>query len=495
MAVFAVLGAVALTLAQATPVRGMGVSGETLGALTVARPAALALGAASVFGIDEGGVLVDNPTGTSLAAATGVNWTRIEVSWASIENTPGTYDWTATDRGVLQMLNAGLNPIVYVSDNPQWAANTGCGPLKDADKVTSLGNLMGALASRYPTVKVWALYNEVDDAIDTGGAGCFGSLSQSGLNKNNVPDYQDYAVMLATAWSAVHGANPSAQLAVGAIAYDNFSQATCPPNYSCAPSSPFSYSFLPNLLSFIKNNPLPGGNKYMDAMIFNYYDVYGIYWQSVAKGVGIQAKAEAIRNQLRAKQLPVVDLYVTETGEDSSASWVGLTGQAHCLTEVMTRGAAAGLKGVVWWTFEDQPPTAPPPMNTWRYGIVDDAMTPKPSYAALQTLTTELNNYTFNKTFSNKKGYTSVEAYRFKSGKSKKFVVLSSSIMTPSFYSACAWARNPKLVTFKAKSLRVVDYLGGMTTIADNSKQDKDKTVGSMAIKVAGDPKIVTINP
>ncbi len=244
----------------------------------------------------------------------------------------------------------------------------------------------------------------------------------------------------------------------------------------------------------MKNHPLTGGALYMDMALMNYYDVYGHYWESVAAGFGTQAKANAFHKRITDAGLADVPLGVTETGVRSNL--VGLDGQARCVDMIMVRGMAARLALINWWSFKDYSDSEPYPKNTWKYGLVDQNVQPKNSYTAFKTLTTELNGYAFNKAKSGKRGFADVEVYFFKNGAKKKYVVWSSSV-TLSDYSVpgCAWSRNSRKATFKAAKLRVVDYKGKAITIKDNSKRDKDKTVGKIAIMVANDPKVVQINP
>ncbi len=470
---------------------GLGLSlGKTI-PTQAARPALVPSGVTTVFGIDEGGVLGFNDEAVALASATGVYWTRAEISWNALESVEGVYNFTQAATSINRLSGAGLSPVIYIADNPQWASNKRCGPVY-ADKVTAFANTMTVLAAQFPQVSVWALYNEVDRSLNPGeGAGCFGGQD---LNENNTKDSHDYAVMLAAAWKAVHDANPNARVAVGALAFDNFDEASAPATYPGGGNGgKFNYNFPGELFTYMKNHPLSPGQKYMDMVLFNYYDIYGRYWEANAPGRGIQAKAAALKKKMQSAGVPVVPLFVTETGEDSIS--IGLQGQARCLDITFVRGAAAKLAGVVWWTFQDFPDDADWPYNTWKFGIVNQNRQPKPSYNALVTLTTELNGYVYKKTLSNTANLRGVEAYRFAKGKSAKFVVWSSTYQSTSYDPECSWPRVSKLAKFDAKKIRVVDYLGNAKTIKDNSKKDKDKTGGKIGIIVTGSPQIVQINP
>lgn len=459
-------------------------------------------GVAKIFGVDDGGVLSSNSTAAAQAAQTGAAQTRLEVSWANLEPTRGTYDFTGAEYSINRLLDAGLSPVVYISKNPAWAATTACGPIntKKNKDVKAFGKMVEALVGHFPDVKIWALYNEPDWAAtpDPNIAGCFGSYQPGGLNNNDRSDSDEYAIMLATAWKAVHKANPNAKLAIGGLAYDNFDPTSAPPTYpGHGNGGKFNAHFLENIINYMTAHPLPAGQQYADMLLFNYYDIYSRYWQTQASGIGIQAKSTALRNKLKALQFPVLPLLVTETGEDSLS--LGLQAQARCLDITMVRGISTKLKGIIWWTFKDFPDSNPPPSNTWKYGLVDENFQPKPSYTALSTLSVELNGFKYKKSFSGTPGLENVEAYQFKKGSTFKYVVWSGNTPTPQpprlYDPPCSWNRSKQMASFTANKIRVVDYLGKIKTIKDNSKKDKNPAVGKIGFIVQDDPKLVQINP
>ncbi len=468
-------------------------------AMAPARALTAPTGAASLFGIDDGGVLAHSANTLALAAGTGANWERISVYWSSLEPTKGNYDFSSADAVIPPLLDAGFAPIVYLEKNPSWASNTSCGPVND---VQAFANMLGALAARYPRVLVWAAYNEVDfdyADINRNNGGCFGSRTPGGVNNNGVKDYIEYAEMLRAAWKAVHAANRDAQLASGSIAYDNFNVNTAPKDYPGKGNGGlFNYGFVSNLFQYMKKHPLPNDEKYMDMLLFNFYNLYGPYWQTKAPGYGIQAKTQVLRNRMSEAKIAAIPLFVSETGESSNAGWINAQAQARCLNMTLVRGAASKLSGIIWWTFSDFSDSAPAPQNSWKYGIVDQNLQPKPSYTALKTLVAELNGLKYSKTMTNKTGFAGVEAYYFAGGGMKKYIVWTFNQPKPPdpwVQPECAWLRNVGKATFQATSLRVVNYLGKVKTIADNSKKDQNPAVGSITIRVDGNPQIVQINP
>lgn len=498
----AILGALSLLafgLVQAAPLFAMK-QGESQNLSRGAAPrAAAASGVAATFGIDEGGVVATDANVTLLAAGSGGNLVRMALSWHEVESTPGVFSFTGPDKRIQNILDVGMTPLVYLSDNPSWAAPLPCGPVYD-EQLGAFESFVSAVAARYPQVTYWSLYNEVDNTTadpNNNFGGCFADPSGGGLNNNGVKDVEDYAILLKTAWQAVHNANPNAVLLMGSIAHDAFSPDSYAPNYPPSwRSGPFSYKFASDLFTFINKHPLPAPAQYMDGVPFNFYTAYGSYWEDVASGYAIQAKANALRKLMKSKGINV-PLYVTETGNSSSS--LGNDTQARCLDMVMVRGAAAKLKSIIWWTFKDYhldgPTDDPGDDIPIHYGLVDENLAVKPSYIALQVLTTELNGFNFSKTFSNKSGFSNVEAYRFKAGATTKYIVWSSKIKSVTDKPECSWARVTQTAHIKAHSVRIVSSAGVEKIIVDNTKKDKDKTKGIIGIRAKASPQIIQVNP
>ena len=138
-------------------------------------------------------------------------------------------------------------------------------------------------------------------------------------------------------------ANPNAKLATGAVSFDNFDATSAPPGYPGGGSGgKFNSNFLKDMFKYMKKNPLESGSNYFDMLLFNYYDIYGRYWETQAPGYGIRAKIEVLRSLMRDNHVPVAPLFVTETGEDSLT--IGVKAQARCLDMTLVRGAASSSR-------------------------------------------------------------------------------------------------------------------------------------------------------
>jgi hypothetical protein len=414
--------------------------------------------------------------------------------WKSVEpvnTTPENYQWTGWDSAFQNMRDAGMVPHVFVTENPTWAANLRCGPIDtgNAAMLAEFAEFMGALAARYPEVSVWTMYNEADHSkgILNHTGGCFGDSATEDVNLNGIPDYADYAEMTAAARSAVHQANPNAKVAF-AVAFDDFDKATCPPKYpgACPPNSHFNYNFLPKLFGYMAEHPRPNGEPYADLLAFTFYSIYGPYWERQRSGAGwhgIQAKAAAIRQRMADAGISI-PLFVTETGEDSAKSWIGVDGQSQCTVRNLVRGIAADLHSVTWWTFRDYP------QYGWYYGVVDANLAPKQSYMAYQTLVQNLRGANFIKMKSAKHA----EAYLFDKG-GKAFVVAWSGAETSNGKAPCANPRRWVPLNFMTERLRVSDMYGNTMEIADNDEFDLNADTGKIKLMVDGYPRYFTLNP
>jgi Cellulase (glycosyl hydrolase family 5) len=83
---------------------------------------------------------------TRLAAQTGVQAVREDISWAETEPEPNRYDWTNYDAVVRTATEAGLMVLPIIDDSPAWAAPTrGCLP----SGTGPYASFVAAVVSRY----------------------------------------------------------------------------------------------------------------------------------------------------------------------------------------------------------------------------------------------------------------------------------------------------------------------------------------------------------
>ena len=431
-------------------------------------PAAAAAPPENFFGVSTNGEILYNDQLRALAIVGGVQLVRTSVSWDAIEKNKGEYNWKGSDATLKPLFDNNLAPLVMILTNADWASNSPCGPVND---LPAFDQFIRQLATHYPQVRYWVLYNEPDNGHfpEHVAGGCFGGAD---INSNGKPDVQDYAEQLRIAWRAIHESNPNAQLVLGALALDNFDEATAPSGYpGGGKGGVFNAKFLPDLLQYIQANPLPNGEKYFDVASFNFYGIYGPYWQRQAQGMGVIAKANAVRKMLDDAGVDA-RMMVGETGEDSYTD--GNDKQSENGIKLLVRGLAGNLMHMVWWTYQDFPDSASPPSNTWKYGLIDQDGKPKPMYAAYQNVSKQLTGATYVQPLAVEGG----EAYLFNKGGGGIGVVWSSS-------------DNPVTIAFSANVIQVTDMYGGSQVIADASDRDTDSTAGRIGVQVDKNPTFI----
>jgi len=127
----------------------------------------------SPFGI-QAGTLVDSLV--ARAAEIGVKWTRLGISWPSVEKEKGLYSWEDTDKAFEVALKAGITPFVYIGsgnqlyskmgtyDDPKLAAIYGSRPeppIKDPVAMEAFLKFVQAAIERYKDkIDYWEVWNE-----------------------------------------------------------------------------------------------------------------------------------------------------------------------------------------------------------------------------------------------------------------------------------------------------------------------------------------------
>ncbi len=93
----------------------------------------------------------------------GLDVVRVTLQWHRIELTPGRYDWRRSDRLLRALRSRGLDPVVTLWGTPAWA---GAGPPNTAPRYGSdFSSFARAVATRYPYVRHWTMWNEPNKAI------------------------------------------------------------------------------------------------------------------------------------------------------------------------------------------------------------------------------------------------------------------------------------------------------------------------------------------
>jgi hypothetical protein len=120
----------------------------------------------------------------------GFTWVKQWFAWNDIEgNGKGQYDWETADRVVDQVEQFGLNLLVRVDSEPDWAGP----PPGDADDFAAF---LTAMATRYQgRIRAYQVWNEPNLAREWG---------------NKPPSAKEYTEMLKKAYAAIKKADPDA---------------------------------------------------------------------------------------------------------------------------------------------------------------------------------------------------------------------------------------------------------------------------------------------
>jgi hypothetical protein len=134
-----------------------------------------------------------------------MRWARIDISWRTLETSNNVYNQGYRDlftKCVTKVTGAGLQPFVGVLGTPQWAngtTNSAVPPRDPAD----FRDFMQWLATNYPSVAAWQIYNEPN------GPAWGGTIDQ-------------YVATMRAAYTGVKTGNPSAAVVTGGTVYSDF---------------------------------------------------------------------------------------------------------------------------------------------------------------------------------------------------------------------------------------------------------------------------------
>src|SRR5574341_361317 len=136
-----------------------------------------------------------------LIAQTGFVWVRQVFAWDEIEPQRGTYDWAAYDPIVEEAAARDLRIIAVLWRSPEWAAKSPTAPPNEAD---DFGAFAGAVAARYgDRIDVYQIWDEPN--LESGWGG-------------QPPEVIGYTRLLASAYRAIHAADPDATVLTAGLA-------------------------------------------------------------------------------------------------------------------------------------------------------------------------------------------------------------------------------------------------------------------------------------
>ncbi|TGP95501.1 MULTISPECIES: family 1 glycosylhydrolase [unclassified Mesorhizobium] len=143
-----------------------------------------------------------------LIAALGIRTLRYPVLWELVERTPGSYDWSWTDARLRRLRELGIEPVaglLHHGSGPPWL------DILDPDFPGSFARYAGAVAQRYPWLK---LYTPINEPLTTARlSGLYGLWHPHGSSEA-ICFQLTVAQCLATAWAmrAIRSLTPAAGL-------------------------------------------------------------------------------------------------------------------------------------------------------------------------------------------------------------------------------------------------------------------------------------------
>ena len=325
------------------------------------------------FGIAHGPTIDD--TDLQTMAATGAKTDRFVLSWRTVEQSSGHFDWGATDQLIGGLASHGIRGVPFVWGSPGWVQtgaparppiNNGSarqaweGFLKVA--VARYGRGGSYWASRYHQqfgaaavplpVRSWQVWNEPNlrNEFYPGG-----TVAQAARR---------YGDLLQISHDAIKSRDHQAEIVLAGIATQK---------------DPHAFDFLKSLYS------VPGIKDDFDAVAQHPYA------GSVDK---VRAAIQQVRKVMASNGDQGTPLWITEIGwgsapADGSGINLGLAGQATMLTRsfklILGHRSAWNVQRVFWFHWRDPPPNSPYVDKCIRCGsagLLTNGRTPKPAYPA-----------------------------------------------------------------------------------------------------------------
>lgn len=128
-------------------------SGDTGGVLVTAPAEQHAIADLAIEPRDSLGLAFpgDDPADYALVAGAGIGVVRLNVSWADVEPAPGRYDWAALDAKVIALQRDGMEPLLTLFSDAEWATdpNTATAKNRTPLRMATWATFVHAVAERY----------------------------------------------------------------------------------------------------------------------------------------------------------------------------------------------------------------------------------------------------------------------------------------------------------------------------------------------------------
>jgi hypothetical protein len=304
---------------------------------------------------------------------TGVTTTRVDLFWGDVapsqpanprDPADPAYDFSRADLIMLGLAERGITPIVSVYATPAWASGGRFEPVggrfnRVAPDPEAFGDFMAALAARYsgevaspggeplPEVRYFEIWNEPNLS---------GFLIPQTEGDASVR-LDAYAAMVRSAYDAIKGANPEAQVIAGVAG----------PRSSTSATGVGAVEWLQGLAA--RKIPLDAYSQHVYPARAPLEETTVVpSWSTIGR---ILTELDAFR--------PGLDLYITEAGYTTAATDYRETKvtedqQAEYLEQIysLPQLRSERIKTVVWFNLQDN--------RDWPAGLLREDLSRKPSY-------------------------------------------------------------------------------------------------------------------
>ncbi len=352
----------------------------------------------------------------------GANWVRyFTFDWSKIEptrTTPATYDWSQVDEAGLAMAwSSGMTVIPIVKFTPTWAQKWEgmfCGPPSES-ALDEFAQFLGAVAARYSqppfNIHYWEIGNEVDMPYQSSSPdnvfGCWGDWNDPYFGG------EYYGKALRQVTPAIKAADPQAKVLIGGLLLE------------CDPDNPPEGKDCA-ISRFLEGVLREGGGPYFDIVSYHSYAAYFVrrineeyYWLN--KGM-FYDKIDYINRILNKYGQGGKPLFLTEVSILCDERYPGcdplsddfLSRQADYVYWAYVRGWAAGLRGVIWFTYEE---------SAWKSSGLYNQSSPKPAYYAYKYLSKTLSGASLVGPLTQ---YSNVTGFEFRQSNRRLWILWTS---------------------------------------------------------------------
>ncbi len=320
----------------------------------VMSPSDGSVGAGTSFGIGVHLLGTHNAALVQLIATLGAGMVRDDATWAAVERSPGSYNFSSFDPSMQMLQQNGLDPLLILDYNNRFYDN-GQTPY-DAAGFAAFANYAQALLTHYgQQVKEVEVYNEYNGTFSTGPCARKPAC---------------YAQLLRYTYQAVKAVRPDVTVVGGAV----FSTDT----------------------TWFRQLFAAGALAYMDAVSDHPYAPLDLVSPEVQ---GLEEEMQELQGLIRQYNHGVAKpIWITEIGWPSCPLHVSERAQADYLVRGAILSQAAGVQKIFWYdAVNDGSDSTKMEQN---FGLLRsrDALgryTPKPDFVAYAVLIRELANRSF----------------------------------------------------------------------------------------------------